>query len=125
MLSFYGNYDFTTYDSLHHTPKALKLQDFRARLWHTIFLAWRGATGGGKLTLPTQSSYLAGKEKESYRKGGKSANQITTEIKTEPLPQSVIESLAQALLPQMQDFFESEQGKQALEKWRKERERHS
>ena len=87
--------------------------------------AWRGAIGDGKLTLPTQSSYLAGKEKESYRKGGKSANQITVEIKTEPLPQSVIESLAQALLPQMQDFFESEQGKQALEKWRKERERHS
>lgn len=80
-----------------------------------------GAIGGGKLTLPTQSSYLAGKEKESYRKGGKSANQITTEIKTEPLPQSVIESLAQALLPQMQDFFKSEQGKQAVEKWHKEK----
>lgn len=75
--------------------------------------------------FPPKVSYLAGKEKESYRKGGKSANQITVGIKTEPLPQSVIESLAQALLPQMQDFFKSEQGKQAVEKWHKERERHS
>ena len=84
-----------------------------------------GLQGVASSRFPPKVSYLAGKEKESYRKGGKSANQITVGIKTEPLPQSVIESLAQALLPEMQDFFESEQGKQALEKWRKERERHS
>jgi len=54
-----------------------------------------------------------------------SANTIVLENQTEPLPQSAIESLARALLPQMQAFFESEQGRQALKEWREERERHS
>jgi len=36
-----------------------------------------------------------------------------------------VESLARTLLPQMQAFFESEQGKQTLKEWHEERERHS
>ena len=80
-----------------------------------------GATGGGK---PPPSPLPAGKEK-SYRLGGMPANTIVVENQTEPLPQSAIESLARALLPQMQAFFESEQGRQALKEWREQRERHS
>ena len=75
--------------------------------------------------FPPQTSYLAGKEKESYRKEGISANRVVLENKTEPIPQSAVERLARALLPQMQAFFESEQGKQALKEWHGERERHS
>ena len=67
----------------------------------------------------------AGKEKEHYREGGVSANRVVLENKTEPIPQSAVESLARALLPQMQAFFESEQGKQMLKEWHEERERHS
>ena len=51
------------------------------------------------------------------------ANRVIIENKTEQISQSKLESLARALLPQMQAFFESEQGKQALKKWRDERER--
>ena len=76
-------------------------------------------------SAPPPTSYLAGKEKESSRKGGVSANQVVLENKTEPIPQSAVESLARTLLPQMQAFFESEQGKQALKEWHEERERHS
>ncbi len=53
------------------------------------------------------------------------ANQANAETENEPLPQSVVQSLARAMLPQMQRFFESEQGKQALVQWRAERERTS
>jgi len=73
----------------------------------------------------TPSLLPAGKEKENYRKGGVSANRVVLENKTEPIPQSAVESLARTLLPQMQAFFESEQGKQALKEWHEERERHS
>lgn len=66
----------------------------------------------------------AGKEK-GYRLGGMPANTVVVENQTEPLPQSAIESLARALLPQMQAFFESKQGKRALKEWHEERERHS
>ena len=104
----YGNYDFTCYDFLYYTAKTLKWQASRVRLRHTIFPTWRGTTGGGKLTLPTPNLLPAGKEKEYYGKGGVS-----------------VESLARTLLPQMQAFFESEQGKQTLKEWHEERERHS
>ena len=80
--------------------------------------------GGYRGWQATLSLLPAGKEK-SYRLGGMPANTIVVENQTEPLPQSASESLARALLPQMQAFFESEQGKQALKQWREERERHS
>jgi len=99
----------------------LKWQAYRVRLWHTIFPAWRGTIGG----QATPNLLPAGKEKEHYRKGGVSDNRVVLENKTEPIPQSAVESLARVLLPQIQAFFESKQGKQALEKWREERERHS
>ena len=67
----------------------------------------------------------AGKEKERYRRGRVSDNRVVLENNTEPIPQSAVESLARALLPQMQAFFESKQGKQALKEWREKRERHS
>lgn len=47
------------------------------------------------------------------------------ENKAGSIPQSAVESLARTLLPQMQAFFESEQGKQTLKEWHEERERHS
>lgn len=75
-----------------------------------------GKKGGA--TLPTP--YRLGKKK---RKGRVPANQASTETKADALPQSVVQSLALAILPQMRQFFESEQGKQKLEQWRAERER--
>ncbi len=68
--------------------------------------------------LPTPNLLLGWEKKESYRKGGVSANQVVLENKTEPIPQSAVESLARTVLPQMQAFFESEQGKQALKDMR-------
>jgi hypothetical protein len=35
------------------------------------------------------------------------------------IPQSEIESLAKLLLPQIQNYFESEQGKNEFEEWKK------
>ena len=35
------------------------------------------------------------------------------------IPQSDIESLAKLILPEIQRYFESEQGKQAFEEWKK------
>jgi len=37
------------------------------------------------------------------------------------IPNHRIESLARCLLPQMQTYFNSEEGKQEFEKWRAER----
>ena len=70
-------------------------------------------------------SLTSWERKRELQKRGMSANQVVLENKTEPIPQSAGESLARTLLPQMQAFFESEQGKQALKEWREERERHS
>ena len=75
--------------------------------------------------LPTPNLLLGWERKRELQKGGVSANQVVLENKTEPIPQSAVESLARTLLPQMQAFFESEQGKQALKEWHEERERHS
>ena len=36
------------------------------------------------------------------------------------IPQHEVESLARCLLPEMQRYFESEEGKQEFEKWKKE-----
>ena len=36
------------------------------------------------------------------------------------IPQYEVESLARCLLPEMQRYFESEEGKQEFEKWKKE-----
>ena len=66
--SFYVNYNFTRYDFLYHTAKALKWQDFHARLWHIIFPAWRGTTGGGKLMLPTPNFLLGWERKRELQK---------------------------------------------------------
>ena len=121
----YGNYNFTSYDFLYYTEKTLKWQASRVRLRHTIFPTWRGTTGGGKLTLPTPNLLPAGKEKEYYGKGGVSGNRAVLENKAGSILQSAVESLARTLLPQMQAFFESEQGKQTLKEWHEERERHS
>ena len=75
--------------------------------------------------LPTPNFLLGWERNRELQKRGMSANQVVLENKTEPIPQSAVESLARTLLPQMQAFFESEQGKQALKQWREERERHS
>ena len=39
------------------------------------------------------------------------------------IPKDVMESLARALLPEIRAFYESEEGKEAFEKWKAERER--
>ena len=41
------------------------------------------------------------------------------------IPIHEVDALARVLLPEIQAFFESEQGKQALKEWHEERERHS
>ena len=85
-----------------------------------IFPYMEGGQGGWQAALPT--SYRLGKKKP---RGGVPASQVSIETENEPLPQSVVQGLACAMLPQMRRFFESEQGRQALEQWRAERERTS
>ncbi len=83
-----------------------------------IFPYMEGGKGGGKLRSPPP--YRLGKKKP---RGGVPASQVSIETENEPLPQSVVQSLARAMLPQMRRFFESEQGRKTLEQWRTERER--
>jgi len=44
----------------------------------------------------------------------------TDKIKNDFIPQIEIESLAELLLPKMQAFFESDEGKRELEEWKNE-----
>lgn len=83
----------------------------------TIFPCLEGGKGGWQAALPTP--YRLGKKKQE---GGVPANQAKVETENEALPQSVVQGLARAMLPQMRRFFESEQGRQTLEQWRAERE---
>jgi len=39
------------------------------------------------------------------------------------IPQHEIESLARCLLPEMQKYFESDEGRQEFEKWKEEQEK--
>jgi len=39
------------------------------------------------------------------------------------IPQYAMESLARCLLPEIQKFFESEEGKREFEEWKKEQEK--
>ena len=59
-------------------------------------------------------------EAESKPKGGKSTRLLGDE--KFDTAQSEIDSLARFLLPQIQKFFESEEGRKEFEEWKKKRE---